>query len=237
MSGRPVLIALLLFAIVFAPPLLRWPMTYLPVHAEAGRESAADGLRARHDETVDLSGVAQSNENEKKDREERRGREDNQHEDNENDDWTPPPPPVRQSPPPPPPSSVQACLGNGDVLTLILDDGSVTVRAFQGGLSVELSKVDAGSVPPPPGGIVGDLAFRLAAASCGGSGLEQLPGAVNLGVGYRNRVGERVDEARLALMRFDGQNWTEAPGNAPDPNNNYVSASVTGLGVYAVAQR
>lgn len=237
MSGRPFLIALVLIVVVFAPPLLRLPMAYLPAHAQASRGSAADGLRVRTDGAPDLYGVVQSNENEKKQERERRGREDNQHEDNENDDWTPPKPPARQPAPPPPPSQVQACLRNGAALTLALDDGSATVRVFQDGLSVELSKVDGGSVPPPPGAIVGDLLFRLAAASCGGSGLDQLPGAVNLGVAYRNRVGERVDESKLALMLYDGREWTVAPGNAPDPDHNYVSASVTGLGVYAVVQR
>ena len=89
----------------------------------------------------------------------------------------------------------------------------------------------------PSGGIVGDLVFRVAAAPCGGSQLDTLPAAINLGVGYRNRVGERVDESTLTLMFYDGREWTPAPGAQPDPQNNYVSASVTELGVYAVVQR
>jgi hypothetical protein len=128
-------------------------------------------------------------------------------------------------------------LQNGQSLTLTLSDGSATVRAFQSGISFELSKVDAGSVPPPPGGIAGDLVFRVAAAPCGGSGLDVLSSAVNLGVGYRNRISETVDESKLTLMLYNGREWTVAPGSQPDPPNNYVSASVTGLGVYAVVQR
>jgi hypothetical protein len=111
------------------------------------------------------------------------------------------------------------------------------VRAFQSGVSFELTKIDAGSVRSPPGGIVGDLVFRVAAAPCGGSGLDTLASTVNLGVGYRNRVGESVDESKLTLMHYNGSAWTPAPGSVPDPSNNHVSASVTGLGVYAVVQR
>ena len=239
MSGRPFLVATLLLVIVLFPPLMRWPVTLLSAHAEPRPARASLAAQAGHVVTIDGYAVATSNENERRNREEQRGREDNQHEDNENDDWTPPPPPPRQprSAPSEPPSQMQACLQNGQTVTLTLSDGSATVRAFQGGVSFELSKVDAGSVPPPPGSIVGDLVFRVAAGQCGGAGLSELPSAVNLGVGYRNRVGESVDESKLTLMLYNGSGWTVAPGSVPDPQNNYVSASVTGLGVYAVVQR
>ena len=237
MSGRPFLVASLLLVIVLFPPLMRWPVTQLSAYAEPrpGRGSLATD--AGQLVTIDGYAVATSNENERRDQENRRGREDNQHSDNEDDDWTPPPPRVQQPAPPPPPSQVQACLQNGQSVTLTLSDGSATVRAFQNGVSFELTKVDAGSVPPPPGGIVGDLVFRLAAAPCGGSGLTELSSAVNLGVGYQDRVGESVDRSKLTLMLYNGGAWTAAPGSVPDPQNNYVSASVTGLGVYAVVQR
>jgi hypothetical protein len=242
MSGRPFLVVTLLLVIVFFPPLMRWPMTHLSAYAEAhpARGKSAAALLDRLPITIDGYAVATSNENERREREQQQGREDNQHEDNENDDWTPPPPPrVQAQPasPPPPAAQVQACLQNGQSVTLMLSDGSATVKVFQSGVSIELSKVDAGGVPPPPDGIVGDLVFRLAAGACGGTGLDVLPGAVNLGVGYRNRVGERVDKNKLTLMLLDGGAWTAAPGSQPDPQNNYVSASVTGLGVYAVVQR
>lgn len=233
MSGRPFLVAALLLTLILVPPLARGALDSLPAYAEPQRLTTAAGSA---DVRTAAETSALSNENERQDREERRGREDNQSDDNEDDDWRPPPPP-RQPPPPPPPTQVQACLSGGESLTLRLDDGGVAVRVFQSGLSVELARVDAGSVPAPPGGVVGDLVFRLAAAPCGGAALTELPHAVNLGVAYRNRIGERVDESRLTLLFYDGQSWTAAPGAQPDPPNNYVSASVTALGVYAVTAR
>ncbi|MGE3268861.1 MAG: hypothetical protein AB7P40_08955 [Chloroflexota bacterium] len=238
LSGRPILAVALFLVIVLFPPLMRWPLAHLPAHAETLRQPARSTALSHPGETVDGYVVALSNENERLEQEERRGREDNQHEDNENDDWTPPPPLRKPAPPPPPPpDEVEACLQNGQVVTLTLPDGGVTLRVFQDNLYVQLARIDPGSVPPPPGSLAGQLAFRVTAAPCGGSPFDTLPGAANLGISYRNRLAESLNESRLTLMRYDGQQWTVAPGSVPDPDNNYVSASITETGVYAVVQQ
>ena len=38
-------------------------------------------------------------------------------------------------------------------------------------------------------------------------------------------------------MLYDGMTWTVAPKLYRDPASNHVSASVTGLGVYALVQQ
>jgi len=119
-------------------------------------------------------------------------------------------------------------------VSLTLPDGTVTMKVFQDNLNVDLSRVDPGSVPPPPGGIVASLVFRLGASPCGGSGLAALPGEGNLGVAYRNRAGESGDKSKFTLMFWDGQSWVAAPKQARDPGSNYVSATITALGIYAV---
>jgi len=45
------------------------------------------------------------------------------------------------------------------------------------------------------------------------------------------------DEARFALVRHDGSTWSTAPKLYRDPDHNHVSASVTGLRVYALVQQ
>ena len=76
--------------------------------------------------------------------------------------------------------------------------------------------------------------FRVSASSCGGGGMGSLPGEGNLGVNYRGGVASGKDEGRFKLMYWDGQRWSEAPKQATDPGNNYTSATIQALGVYAL---
>lgn len=116
-------------------------------------------------------------------------------------------------------------------MSLRLSDGTVAVKVFQDNLHVEISRND---LPAGPGGLLGDLIFRVSAAPCGGGGLGALPGEGNLGVGYRDRVVSGRDERTFRLLYWDGQGWTEAPKQATDPGNKYVSATITAPGVYAL---
>jgi hypothetical protein len=194
--------------------------------------------------------VVASNENEQKDREDRRehGNNANDNNGNDNDDdgdsndnsdccAPPPPPPARNDSPPPPPAAqnqASSCLSSGGSVTLQLSDGSVTAKVFQDNLDVTLERVDPGSVSAPPGGPLGSLVFRVSASPCGGSGLGSLPSEGNLGVGYRKGVAAGKDESKLKLMFWDGQRWSEAPKQVADPGANYVSATISALGVYAL---
>jgi hypothetical protein len=235
---RYVMAAVLLILLTLAP-LTGWPNRELSAYAQPSGERGPSSPRVRaHWWPLSLFIVTASNENEQKDREERQGREDNQSHDDNDDDCCappPPPPPQQQAPPPPPPQTqASACLSSGGSVSLDLSDGVVTARVFQDNLSVSLERVDPGSVPGPPGGILGSLVFRVSASPCGGSWLGSLPGEGNLGVGYRDGVAAGKDEGRLRLMYWDGQRWSEAPKQATDPGANYVSSTISALGVYAL---
>lgn len=241
MQPRYVMAAVLLLLMTLAP-LTGWPGREVSAYAQASGEQgpASPRIRARW-WPLSLFTVTSSNENERKDREERQGREDNQSHDNDDDDCCappppPPPPPQQQAPPPPPPAQNQAsaCLSSGGSVSLDLSDGVVTAKVFQDNLNVNLERVDPGSVQAPPGGILGSLVFRVSASPCGGSGLGSLPGEGNLGVGYRRGVAAGKNESQLKLMYWDGQRWSEAPKQAADSGNNYVSATISALGVYAL---
>jgi hypothetical protein len=121
-------------------------------------------------------------------------------------------------------------------VTLTLDGGSATVKVFQDNLNVELSKVDPGSAPAPPGALIGDLIFRVSAGPCGGGSVGTLPSEANLGVSYRERVESGRDETKFSLQYWDGQKWSAAPKQATDPGHNYVSATISATGIYALAQ-
>lgn len=247
MPGTRYLMAAVLLTVLTAAPLVRWPLGQPAAYAEGMDVTGGASLVRRIVGPIFGRTVSASNENERKDREERRDRGNNDNhggdnnnnsDDDDNEDWTPPPPPRQQAaPPPPPPDQVGNCLSAGGSVTLDLSEGGVTAKVFQGGLYVQLNRVDPGSLPPPPGGLISPFIFRLSAAPCGGSELGALPGEGNLGVSYRNRVADGRDEGRFTLVFWDGSQWSPATKVATDPGNNFVSATVTQLGVYALVQR
>ena len=235
MQPRYLLAAVLLLLLTLAP-LTGWPGHAMSAYAQASGEQGPSVPRVRaHWWPLSLFTVSASNENERKEQEERRGREDNQsHDDNDDDCCAPPPappPPPRQQAPLPPQNQASACLGSGGSVSLGLSDGTVTMKVFQDNLNVELSRND---LPPGPGGLLGNLIFRVSASSCGGGGMGSLPGEGNLGVSYIRGVAAGKNESQLKLMYWDGQRWSEAPKQATDPGNNYVSATISALGVYAL---
>jgi len=231
---RYVMAAVLLLALTVMPMYtgrngLRWAYaeTLYPLSA------LGDGVRA----------VASSNENEKRDQENRHdhgnngnGNDNNNNNNNGNendDDGGPPPPPPPRPAPPQPQNQASACLPAGGSVSLTLSDGTATMKVFQDNLNVELSRSD---LPPAPGGLVGDLMFRVGASSCGG-GLGTLPGEANLGVAYRDRVAQSTDENKYVLVFWDGQTWVPTAKQARDPGANFISATISSPGVYAVVQQ
>jgi hypothetical protein len=145
--------------------------------------------------------------------------------------------PAPAAPPAPPLDEVSQCLANGGMLVYHGPDAGIAVKSFQDNLNVTLTRINPSSQPAPPGSIVGAWMFRLSASPCGGAPYSVLPSEVNLALSYSDGLAAGRDESRFALMRYDGTTWSEAPKLFRDPANNTVSASVTGLGVYALVQQ
>jgi len=168
---------------------------------------------------------------------------DNANHENVNVVPVPVPVPVSQPAPPPPPGpstsadQVSQCLSNGATLVYQGPEGGIAVKSFQDNLDVSLTRVDPGAQPLPPGQILSTFVFRMTASPCGGSPYTVLPSEVNLAVSYTDALAAGHDESRFALMYYNGSAWTVAPKLYRDAANNHVSASVTGLGVYALVQQ
>ena len=150
--------------------------------------------------------------------------------------------PVPAPAPPPGPAvssvdEVSQCLANGGMLVYHGPDAGIAVTSYQDNLNVTLTRVAPTAQPAPPGAIVGSYVFRLSASPCGGAPYSVLPLEVNLAISYSEALAAGRDETRFALMFYDGTTWTTAPKLFRDAANNHVSASVTGLGVYAVVQQ
>lgn len=98
------------------------------------------------------------------------------------------------------------------------------------GVTITLAEVNPGLIPPTPGARLDDIIFSLT-ADTGAA----LPGEVNLGITYVDPLGLNVADLTIGL--YDRTQWVEAPKQAQAPANNYLSASVTRTGTYAVYQR
>jgi hypothetical protein len=147
------------------------------------------------------------------------------------------PAPTPAAPPASPVDEASQCLANGGTLVLHGPDAGIAVKSYQDNLNVTITRVNPASQPLPPGVIVSNDIFRLSASPCGGAPYTVLPIEVNLAVSYSDALAAGRDESRFTLMRYDGTTWTTAPKLFRDPANNHVSASVTGLGVYALVQQ
>jgi hypothetical protein len=155
------------------------------------------------------------------------------------------PVPVPVSAPPPAPAGpsvsqvdeVSQCLSNGGRLVYQGPDAGIAVTSYQDNLNVTLTRVSPTSQPAPPGVLIGNYVFRLSASPCGGAAYTVLPSEVNLAVSYSDGLAAGRDESRFALVRYDGSIWSTAPKLYRDADHNHVSASVAGLGVYALVQQ
>ena len=105
------------------------------------------------------------------------------------------------------------------------------------GVTITIRLVDPATVPPPPGRRLGDLVFRVEARGAGGEALTILPAEINLSATYSDPDVAGLNEQGATLYWLDPSTnqWTPAPKPATDPSTNYVSASVTALGTYAVS--
>ena len=112
----------------------------------------------------------------------------------------------------------------------------VTVRreTLRETVTLNCGPIDPATVPPTPGRRLGDVLFEVIAND---GRLAELPSEINLGVDYGDEDLAGLNEQQLILGFLDNGRWTTAPKLATDPANNFVSASVTRLGVYAVYSR
>jgi len=105
------------------------------------------------------------------------------------------------------------------------------------GITLTIRLVDPTTVPTVPGSRVGDLVFRIEARGTSGETLTTLPGEVNLSARYADQDAAGLNKQNATLSWLDPRTnqWTTAPKVVTDGATNYVSASVTALGVYAVS--
>jgi hypothetical protein len=96
--------------------------------------------------------------------------------------------------------------------------------------------VDPSTLPTPPCAVVGDLLFEIVAHDDAGAELAQLPAEVNLSARYTNQQlsGLNRQDVTLAWLDAAAGQWRTAPKLVTSPATNYVAASVTALGAYAV---
>ena len=105
------------------------------------------------------------------------------------------------------------------------------------GVTIAVRLVDPATVPPPPGTRAGDLVFRIEARDGAGAPLTTLPAEVNLAARYVDQDVASLNEQNVTLSWLNpaDNGWKPAPKLATDPSTNYVAASVTALGTYAVS--
>lgn len=152
---------------------------------------------------------------------------------------TPTPRPTRTPTPPPARTTEDDAVTNGQDLTVRLTGDRVVVQIFSSmppGITLKLYLVDPAGLRPTPGGVVGDLMFRIEARDASGANLSTLPTEVNLTVRYQESDLDGRDDAFVTLVRLDpaDNQWKPAPRLLPDPATNFVAASIGDLGVYAV---
>jgi hypothetical protein len=152
-----------------------------------------------------------------------------------------PAPPAAASPPISAGSATEAS-GNstGGDSTVALAGDRVVVKIFTWmptGVTITIRFVDPGTVPPPPGTRADDLVFRIEARDGSGAVLTTLPAEVNLAVHYADQDVAGLNKQNSMLSWLDPMDtrWKAAPKLATDPATNYVAASVTALGTYAVS--
>ena len=104
------------------------------------------------------------------------------------------------------------------------------------GVTLKIRGIDPATVSAVPGARVGSLVFRIEAQDATGKTLDRLPAEVNLSVRYTDQEVTGLSEQNVTLSQLgatDNQ-WKPAPKLVREATSNYVAASVTDLGTYAV---
>jgi hypothetical protein len=139
------------------------------------------------------------------------------------------------------PAVVEAIgLSTGGDGLIGLPGDRVVVQIFPwmpAGVTFTVRLLDPSAVPTtPPGNRVGDLIFQIQARDSGGEPLAELPAEVNLSARYTDTEVVSAQESLVTLVWLDpvDSQWKPAPKVVADQTSNYVAASVTAVGVYAV---
>jgi len=152
---------------------------------------------------------------------------------------TPTPRPTRTPTPTPEPTTQDEAITNGQDMQVTLTRDRVVVQVFASmppGIRLRLSLVDPNAHPGTPGALVGDLMFRIEAWDAAGAPLATLPAEVNLSVRYQESDLDGRDDSWVTLARLDpaDNQWKPPLRLLSDPAGDFVAASISDLGVYAV---
>jgi len=170
---------------------------------------------------------------------------DNGDEDAALDNGSPPAPATAPAPPARQPAATTGSeteatgTSTGGDSTIALAGERIVVQLFPWmppGVIITVRLADPATTPPP-GTRVDALVFRLEAQDAAGAPLAALPAEVHLAARYANADVTGLDKQRITLSWLDpaDNQWKPAAKLAADPANNYVAASVTALGLYAVS--
>ncbi len=133
-----------------------------------------------------------------------------------------------------------AFLGHGNV------GGALADRLQRLGHEVTVAAADPATSDAPelpdylsgltPGALAGNLVFMVEARGPNGAPLATLPAEVNMNVRYDDADVAGLNEAALIVSHLDqpGNAWRPAPKLIRDPDTNFLAASVTAMGAYAV---
>ena len=152
---------------------------------------------------------------------------------------TPTPRPTRTPTPTPEPTAEDQAITNGQEMRVTLTGDRVVVQAFAStppGIMLRLYLVDPSAHPRTPGTLAGDLMFRIEAWDASGTPLATLPAEVNLSVRYNESDLDGLDDSRVTLARLEpaDSQWKAPLRLLTDPASNFVAASISDLGVYAL---
>jgi hypothetical protein len=117
----------------------------------------------------------------------------------------------------------------------------VVVRVFPSlnqDVTITIRNLDPSRLPATPGTVVPGFTFSIDADG-GGSSLPTLPGEVRLSTVYSAADVAGLDKQKLVLVWLDpaSDQWVDAPKQAADTKSNYISATITKMGTYAIYQR
>jgi hypothetical protein len=168
---------------------------------------------------------------------------DNGNYDGANDNVYTPPPPSASAPGTGSIPASRHCFGvqeTGEV-HLNLEGGSIVVKVVSPGLAqatwLELDDIDdVSTLPALPAGttMLDHLAWQMNAGSGCDGGATGTIGAVNLGIPYN----VSADKSKLQIVMLKGGAWVEVMTVPdPNPNNPYISSTITETGTYAVIQK
>jgi hypothetical protein len=174
---------------------------------------------------------------------------DNGNEDEVMDNVSPPPAAAAPAPAASASASPSAAVGSetqasgtstGGDSTIALAGDRVVVQMFPWmptGVAITIRLVDSATAPSPPGTRAGNLIFRIEAQDASGARLTTLPAEVHLGVRYADQDVAGLNKQNATLLWLDPADtqWKPATKLAADPSTNYLAASVTALGTYAVS--